>query len=213
MVTAGFLVLVMSASHLEDAGDEQPTLTHRGAVSAQVEVGVLVSEFADRREHPSELGPCTGSAAGAGFVGIECAVHRLDCTQRRQPLALVEDGLGMCSTVDMAAPFCRSASLLRGPAWFPSASGFMRLQPRRDRLPRHRSQRPFRRCDSRNEHLPASGKSGSNQARRAAKLGQGRGVGSCVLTAAAQTLAWCVIVFASTGRKGRLLNRQRDLPG
>jgi hypothetical protein len=34
MVTAGYLVPVMSASHVEDAGDEQPTLTHRGAVSA-----------------------------------------------------------------------------------------------------------------------------------------------------------------------------------
>ena len=45
-------MLVSSASHVEDAGGEEATLSQRGAVSAQVEVAVLVGELADRREHP-----------------------------------------------------------------------------------------------------------------------------------------------------------------
>ena len=159
MVTAGSLVLIMSASHVKDAGGEQPMLTYRGAVSAQVEVAVLVGERADSREHPSELGPCTRSAAGAGFVGIDVRSTGLIALSDVTRSPWLRTVVGMCcSTVVMAAPFCGLARL-----GFPSASGSCVFSLAAIGVPRHRSQRPFRRRDSRNEHLPASCKSKSSR--------------------------------------------------
>lgn len=163
MITAGYLVPVMSASYVEDAGGNQPTLTHTEAVSAQVEVGVLVSELADRREHTSELGRCTGSAPGAGFVGIESAVHRLDCTDRRHPLALVEDGRGNvfygrygCAVLPIGEP-------LRGPAWFPECVRIHASSASARSASLSSQAAPFRRCGSRNARLPTNCKSRSSR--------------------------------------------------
>jgi hypothetical protein len=132
---------------------------------------VISASHADRPEHPFELGPCARSAAGAqvsfGSNVRSRSICAVRCTASSDPPSTIGSSPTGLLVTHRSSGRQASRQVMGEPAtgagWFPACVMTMRLQPRLDRLPRHRSQRAFRRSSSGNAHLPASCKSRSSR--------------------------------------------------